>query len=232
MSIRVPELPPIPAEQQTPEVLKLMQVAVELRQLALKILERVDAMADELARQRKTCRKPKFPAQTRKSLDDDDDSDSNGRGGTPRPPFKKRKTAQLPIHDTKEVHPPELPPGAKFVCFRDWYVQDIILQAHNPRYRQGGLPPARRRTGVRQAAVRRGRLFEHHPALADVLEGLPEVGLVLSNSWVPQFGLAAACAQLPRALQVANSCKLEENGQAAIARNQTHTQMKAVHDRW
>lgn len=49
--------------------------------------------------------------------------------------------------------------------------------------------------------VTRGRLFEHAPALAAVLEGFPAVRLVLSTSWVPQFGFAVAVAQLPSALQ-------------------------------
>ncbi len=49
---------------------------------------------------------------------------------------KRRKTASLKIHETKIIQPPEqIPPDAEFLCYQDYTVQELIIRAHNTRYR-------------------------------------------------------------------------------------------------
>ena len=49
---------------------------------------------------------------------------------------KRHKTASLPIHSTKIIQPTEqIPPDSEFKGYQDYTVQELIIRAHNTRYR-------------------------------------------------------------------------------------------------
>ncbi len=47
---------------------------------------------------------------------------------------KRSKTAFLKIHDHKTIQAPRVPDGAKFKGYKNFTVQDLVIQAHNTRY--------------------------------------------------------------------------------------------------
>ena len=65
------------------------------------------------------------------------DAPQNKQGTKKRPGSKKRqKTANLIIHETKVIQPSEqIPPDAEFKGYQDYTVQELIIRAHNTRYR-------------------------------------------------------------------------------------------------
>ena len=48
---------------------------------------------------------------------------------------KRSKTAQLTIHKTEPIEPENIPPGSEFRSYRDFVVQDILIEPLNTRYR-------------------------------------------------------------------------------------------------
>ena len=65
---------------------------------------------------------------------------------------KRKKTANLPIHQTKIIQPgAEIPPGSEFKGYQDYTVQELIIKPHNIRSTPSHLENAKGR--VPQGAV-------------------------------------------------------------------------------
>lgn len=88
---------------------------------------------------------------------------------------KRKKTAELVIQETKVIQPTqELPPGSEFKGYQDYTVQELIIGAHNTRYRlaiwktptgeylKGKLPEEVRDLGHFGVMLRSYLLYQYH----------------------------------------------------------------------
>ena len=108
-------------------------------------LECIQQLTDENARLKGEKGRPKIkPSRLEpKAKAPEEESDDPGSEGEPptekkkRPGSQKRKkTANLPIHETKVIQPSEeIPPGSEFRGYQDYTVQDLMIKPHNIRYR-------------------------------------------------------------------------------------------------
>jgi hypothetical protein len=125
------ELPEIRPEERTPLVDALLGI---LRQLADRVAELEQTQREwrhEIAVLKGQKPRPKIspsilqtPPPTRA------DTPARRRRGKPSRP----KTAELTIHPQRELHPAELPLGARFRCFERYVVQDLLIQNDNTAY--------------------------------------------------------------------------------------------------
>ena len=116
----------IPVEEQSPLVLALLAVIEKQDQ-------EIQELRDEIQRLKKTTRRPKIkPSRLLKPPADPSTDPKKKRPGS----AKRRKTESLRIDLDKIIEPHDLPPGAKLEGYRDFVVQDIVLESHNTRYRR------------------------------------------------------------------------------------------------
>ena len=137
------KLPDIPSEGQTPLVQELIQIILDLQEV-------VRDLHDEILRLKGLKGRPKIKKSNmddsstplsegndEKAADDDGSSASNdtekkdGRKKSSKP--KQSKNATLSIHKTEKVSI-DAPSGAKFKGYKEFTVQDLIIQSHNTRY--------------------------------------------------------------------------------------------------
>ena len=136
------KLPDIPGSEQTPLTQELIQMVLDLQ-------ENVRDLHDEILRLKGLKGRPKIKASkmdSSTSPSEDGDGKDVGEGGSvatdgtekkdgrknPSKP-QKSKTATLPIHETKKVSV-EAPSDAEFKGYKEFVVQDLIIQSHNTRY--------------------------------------------------------------------------------------------------
>ena len=109
---------------------------------------------------------------------------------------KRKKTANLPIHETKVIQPgAEIPPGSEFKGYQDFTVQDLIIKPHNIRYRlaiwkrptgeylKGQLPIQVREKGHFGATLRSYLLYQNYHCRVTqplLLEQVHELGIDIS----------------------------------------------------
>ena len=202
-----PQLPDIPEEEQTPIVKGLL---VLLEQFAARIQEQDEEIArlkDEVSILKGEKRRPKFKGS---KLDSETEpeaetQESKSSGGAPRKRAgseKKAKTSQLTIHEEKTLAPDgPVPEGSRFKGYRDFVVQDLIIQAHNTVYRQERwvTPSGDTLTGTLPAALRNRHfgprlasyiLYQHHHCQTTqplLLEQLREWGIDISSGQINQL---------------------------------------------
>ena len=124
--------PPIPADEKSPLVLQLSafieQQAAVIRQMA----EEIQQLKDEIARLKSQPPRPKIrPSSLEKKKKRKSKSLKGKRPGSQ----KRSKTAQLKIHKTKPIEPEKIPPGSEFKYYKDFVVQDIIINPCNTCFR-------------------------------------------------------------------------------------------------
>lgn len=122
-----PILPEIPEEARTPLVDALLELlAWQSRRLS--------ELEDEIHRLKNETRKPPPPpSDMDKACEGSESSDQNKPRAKPGP--KRRKTAQLIIHEDRVITPANLPAGCRFKGYRDVVVQDLKIHCHNTRFR-------------------------------------------------------------------------------------------------
>lgn len=119
-------IPQIPEEEITPIITALLEIIQ-------KQAEEIQGLKDEIARLKGQKPKPKI-----KPSNLDKNTDIHPKKIEPKPKRKKRsKTKKLVLHEERKLCPENLPPGSKFIDYKDFVVQDIIFSNWNTIYRRG-----------------------------------------------------------------------------------------------
>lgn len=128
------QLPDIPEAAQTPLVKELLGIIAQLAEKVRQHEETIAQLQDEIAVLKGEKKRPQFkPSQLDKKAGQDEEASGEGK----RPGSAKRsKTAVLEIHEERVIPPTEpVPAGSRFKGYHDYVVQDLVIQAHNTRYR-------------------------------------------------------------------------------------------------
>ena len=128
------QIPDIPEEARTPLVKGLVELIEQLVQKVRQQGEKIAQLEDEIAVLKGEKKRPRFkPSQLDKKAGREEGALGEGK----RPGSEKRsKTASLVIHEEKVIAPAEpVPEGSCFKGYRDVVVQDLVIRAHNTRYR-------------------------------------------------------------------------------------------------
>jgi hypothetical protein len=193
------ELPEIGPEERTPLVETLLGL---IRQLMDRIadVERVNQeLRDENARLKGQKGRPDIKPSTLEKPDKSSAAAGAGTGegrrrGKPTGP----RTAELVIHETTQVKPPDLPPGSTFRQFEPIVIQDLKLESWNTKYERarydlpgggsvlaplpvGVLPVEGGHFGAKLVAF---ILSQHYQAMVTqpvLLEQLWDYGIVISS---------------------------------------------------
>ena len=195
-------LPTIPASQRTPLIEQLLAQIEQLLEENRRQAEQIQQLRDEIAILKGQKARPQFkPSGMETASEPDDDADGEPESGGERPPgkragaAKRRKTAQLTIHETRKVPPQApVPAGSRFKGYRDFVVQDLRIAPHNTRYRREvwqtpdgerllGELPASLNGGHFGPQLRRYVLYQHHHCHVTkplLLEQLREWGIDIS----------------------------------------------------
>ena len=131
-------VPDIAEHEQTPVVKVLLGIIEELVVSNQGHEEQIQQLKDEVAILKGEKKRPRFkPSRLDQETSKDDESQEKGGDAGKRPGSNKRsKTAKLKIHEEKIVPPSEeIPPGSRFKGYRDFVIQDLVICAHNVRYR-------------------------------------------------------------------------------------------------
>ena len=177
----------VPAEEMTPLVERLLRVIDELR------LEN-RRLRDEIARLKGLSPRPKIRPSTLNAPHPDPSHKRKKRRGKRPGSAKRRKTAELEIHETIPVPLDGLPEGTRQNGYEDFVVQDVNVEAHNVCYRRLRylLPDGTSRTaplpahvqGHFGAGLRRYVLYQHHHNGVTqplIHEGLLDLGIDIST---------------------------------------------------
>lgn len=245
-----PQLPDIPEEEQTPVVKGLLAL---LELFAVRIQEQDEEIArlkDEVSILKGEKKRPKFKGSKLDSETDCEAEVGADSSGTPKKRAgsrKKSKTSQLTIHEEKTLAPYEpVPEGSRFKGYRDFVVQDLIIQAHNTRFRQerwitpagdtlvGALPSSLRNCHFGPQLVSY-ILYQHHHCQTTqplLLEQLREWGIDISSGQINQL---LVCGQkafhdekddlLQVGLEVSSYVTVDDSGARHQGRNGYVTQI-------
>lgn len=117
----------VPEDQRTPLVVMLFEI-IELQR------EQIQQLRDEIARLKG--QKPKPEIKPSKLVQSVEARQKASKPDGKRPGSEKRsKSRDLEIHETRVVPPDTIPEGSKFKGYVDYVVQDLVIHAHNTRYR-------------------------------------------------------------------------------------------------
>jgi hypothetical protein len=247
-------LPVIAEAERSPLVEQLLAQVERLLEENRRQGELIQQLRDEVAVLKGEKAKPKFQPsgmeqQTEARAPDDEAEAGDGSGGPPKRPgsAKRRKSAQLIIHETVAVAPSQpVPAGARFKGYRDFVVQDLRIGAHATRYRlevwqtpEGerlvGALPASLQGGHFGPELRRYVLYQHHHCQVTqplLHEQLREWGIDLSVGQIDALlsghtgaFLAEKDQVLTTALEVSPWITVDDSGARHQGRNGYVTQI-------
>jgi len=131
-------IPTIPEAERTPLVTTLLGLIEGLAERMQKQEEEIAHLKDEVRVLKGEKKRPRFKPSKMDEQTDKGQSDAEGAEEDPRRPGsdKRSKTAELVIHDEQIIQPSRrIPKGSRFKGYRDVVIQDLLIRAHNTRYR-------------------------------------------------------------------------------------------------
>jgi len=135
---KLPPLPDIPESEQTPVVKSLLAMLEQCLHVIQQQAEEIDVLKDEVRVLKGEKKRPTFkPSKLDKETDKPKAKDSAPTKKKKRPGSKKRsKNATLAIHEERVIQPKgDIPPGSRFKGYRDFVVQELVINTQNTRYR-------------------------------------------------------------------------------------------------
>jgi len=191
------QLPDIPEAEQTPLVKSLLALLEQFAERLQQQDEEIAYLKDEINILKGEKKRPQFkPSKMDKKTNDDDDDEPKGTAPKKRPGSSKRsKKKTLKIHQTKVIQPNEtIPEGSRFKGYRDFVVQDLVIDTHNTHYKlaRWQTPDGSYLTGQLPANLRKRHfgsqlisyvLYQHHHCQTTqplLLEQLREWGVDIS----------------------------------------------------
>lgn len=132
------KLPEISSSERTPLVERLLAIIESLAREAQCQEELIGQLKDEIAVLKGEKKRPKFKPSQMDEKTGKDEKDGSGDDSEGKRPgsSKRKKTKKLKIQKERIIKPSqEIPEGSRFKGFRDYVVQDLVIQAHNTRYR-------------------------------------------------------------------------------------------------
>lgn len=130
-------MPPIPDSERTPLVIALLGVIEGLAARVQQQDEEIALLKDEIRILKGGKKRPHFKPS---KMDEQTEEGVGGKGADPDQrragSDKRSKTAELVIHDEQIIQPTRrIPKGSRFKGYRDIVIQDLVIRAHNTRYR-------------------------------------------------------------------------------------------------
>jgi hypothetical protein len=132
---KLPSLPDIPEQDQTPVVKALLGLVEQLIDRVQQQDEEIALLKDEINILKGEKKRPTFKGS---KLDKSTESSHASKPSSKiRPGYgKRKKTQKLVIHEDKVIKPDApVPPGSRFKGYRNFIVQDLHIESHNIRYR-------------------------------------------------------------------------------------------------
>ena len=128
-------VPEIADWERTPLVQALLDIIGQQQSHIQALEERVGKLEDELRRAKGGSERPKLkPSQLEGNGQEAEGEDEKSENKPGRGKRKRRKTDDLPIHETRRVAAPEIPAGWRFKGYRRFVVQDLKIEVHNTCY--------------------------------------------------------------------------------------------------
>ena len=129
-------VPIIPLAERTPTV-ELLLAIIEHQHATIAALEqRVSALDAEVRRLKHLPPRPNIkPSALDKSRDDDEPPPSRGGASARKRPGSNKRRKRVKVHRCVIITPETLPPGSRLRSHQDFFVQDLLIEPLNTRYR-------------------------------------------------------------------------------------------------
>src|SRR6202521_3594301 len=192
-------VPYVTEADRTPAVMKLLAWSEGLLEIIHRVQEENGHLKDEVAVLKGEKKRPTFrPSRMNEDAGKATEPDGTQNGKPAKRPGseKKSKTSKLKIDCDEVIEPAEpIPPGSRFKGYRDFVVQDLVIESRNTRYRlaRWETPDGRSLIGQLAQAVQGGHfgptlasyvLYQHHHCHVTqplLCEQLREWGIEISS---------------------------------------------------
>ena len=125
------KLPNISEDDKTPIVVQLLALIEQQASIIAQQAEQIQLLKDEIARLKGQNPKPKIrPSSLEKKKKSKSKKSKSKRPGSK----KRKKTAQLQIHETIPIPLENIPAGAEFKGYKPFFVQGLKIKLHNTKY--------------------------------------------------------------------------------------------------
>src|SRR4030042_2408270 len=124
------EIPEIPEEERTPTIIALLNVISQLSENNRLLAEENQRLRDEIARLKGGNPRPKIKASTLENMDTGGKSSSRGER-------RRRRKKRIKIHKKIKLQPENILSCSKFMGYKNFIEQDIIMEPFNKIYKRG-----------------------------------------------------------------------------------------------